>query len=101
MVYSLYENKEEAERKKIMDAVSYTQVRQNFSQTMNQVCENHKPIIITRQKSDPVVMLSLEDYNSIEETLYLLRSPRNAERLAKALEDLESKRFLEKELIED
>lgn len=68
-----------------MDAVSYTQIRQNFSETMNNVCESHRPIIITRQKSDPVVMLSLEDYNAIEETLYLLKNPRNAERLSKAL----------------
>lgn len=84
-----------------MDAVSYTQIRNNFAETMNQVCEDHKPIIITRQKSDPVVMLSLEDYNAIEETLYLLKSPRNAEKLAKALEDLEEKRFIEKKLLED
>ena len=84
-----------------MDAISYTQIRQNFAETMNQVCEDHKPIIITRQKSPPVVMLSLEDYNAIEETIYLLKSPKNAERLAKALGDLESKRFIERNLIED
>ena len=84
-----------------MDAVSYTQIRNNFSETMNTVCESHKPIIITRQKSDPVVMLSLEDYNAIEETLYLLKSPKNATRLAKALTHIESRKFLEKPLIEN
>lgn len=84
-----------------MHAVSYTQVRSNFSETMNRVCESHSPIIITRQKSEPVVMISLEDYNAIEETLYLLKSPKNAERLSKALQQLDEKKFLKKELIED
>jgi antitoxin YefM len=84
-----------------MQAISYTQVRKNFAEAMNSVCESHNPIIITRQKSEPVVMLSLEDYNAIEETLYLLKSPKNAERLAKALQQIEDKKFLQKELIEE
>jgi antitoxin YefM len=84
-----------------MNAITYTQARKNFTQVMNRVCEDHIPLIITRQNQDPVVMLSLEDYNSIEETLYLLRSPRNAERLRSALQRIENKEFLEKELIEE
>ena len=83
-----------------MHAVSYTQVRNNFAKIMNSVCESHSPLIITRQKSDPVVMISLEDYNAIEETLYLLKSPKNAERLSKALQALEDRKFLKKDLIE-
>ena len=63
-----------------MEAITYTQARKNFTKTMNRVCEDHSPLIITRQNEDPVVMFSLEDYNAIEETLYLLRSPRNAQR---------------------
>ncbi|EKE10493.1 MAG: prevent-host-death family protein [uncultured bacterium] len=84
-----------------MDAITYTQARKNFTDTMNRVCEDHIPLIITRQNQDPVVMLSLEDYNAIEETLYLLRSPRNAQRLLKALQAVEKDEYSEKKLIED
>ncbi|KIE04543.1 Antitoxin YefM [Candidatus Jidaibacter acanthamoeba] len=83
-----------------MDAITYTQARKNFTQTMNNVCENHSPIIITRQNASPVVMMSLEDYNGVEETLYLLRSPKNAEHITKALQDLKDKKYTERKLIE-
>lgn len=82
-----------------MDAVTYTQVRSNFAATMNQVCEDHAPIIITRQNQSPVVMISLDDYNAIEETLYLLKNPKNASRLLKAMNDIEQEKFLEKEIV--
>ena len=84
-----------------MDAITYTQARKNFSSVMNEVCENHAPIIITRQSQKPVVMMSLEDYNAIEETLYLLRSPKNAQRLYKALDELKQGKYEEHDLIED
>lgn len=84
-----------------MDAFTYTQVRDNFSKAMNKVCTDHAPIIITRQKEKPVVMMSLEDYNAIEETLYLMKSPKNAARLSKALKDIGNKKFLKKKLLED
>jgi len=83
-----------------MDAITYTQARKNFTQTMNRVCTDHAPLIITRQKEEPVVMISLVDYNAIEETLYLLRNPRNAERLLEALQQAEKKHFVKKDLIE-
>ncbi len=82
-----------------MDAVTYTQVRNNFAATMNQVCEDHAPIIITRQNQSPVVMISLEDYNAIEETLYLFKSPKNAARLLKAMDDIGQRRISEKEIL--
>lgn len=85
----------------VMDALTYTQVRKNFSGVMNKVCDKHEPLIITRQKSDPVVMMSLADYNAIEETLYLLRSPKNAERLSKAIEDIKNEKYFSKNLIEE
>ena len=81
-----------------MDAISYTQVRKNFATTMNQVCDDHAPIIITRQNDKPVVMVSLEDYNAIEETLYLVRSPKNATRLYKALDDIQNSKYIQKTL---
>jgi antitoxin YefM len=83
-----------------VETATYTQVRKNFAHIMNKVCDDHDPIIVTRQNDRPVVMVSLEDYNAIEETFYLFRSPANAARLSKALEDLENKKFLSKELIE-
>ncbi len=76
-----------------MDAITYTQARKNFTQTMNKVCEDHAPLIITRQNEQPVVMISLEDYNSIEETLYLFRSPKNAARIRQALQALNNSDF--------
>ncbi len=83
-----------------MEAATYTQVRKNFASVMNRVCDNHDPIIITRQDARPVVMVSLEDYNAIEETFYLFRSPANAARLNKALQDLENKKYHPKDLID-
>ena len=83
-----------------MEAATYTQVRKNFASIMNRVCDDHDPIIITRQNARPVVMVSLEDYNAIEETLYLLKSPANAARLSKALQDLENKKYISKDLID-
>ncbi|MTF40674.1 type II toxin-antitoxin system prevent-host-death family antitoxin [Cyanobacterium aponinum UTEX 3222] len=84
-----------------MDAITYTQARKNFTHVMNEVCENHTPIIITRQSAKPVVMMSLEDYSAIEETLYLLRSPKNAQRLYKALGELKQGKYESHELIEE
>ena len=66
-------------------AITYSEARQNLADTMNRVCDHHDPVIITRQKSPSVVMMSLEDYNSIMETAYLLRSPANASRLRDSL----------------
>lgn len=84
-----------------MDAVTYTQARKNFAETMNKVCEDHAPLIITRQNEKPVVMMSLEDYNAIEETLYLFKSPKNAARLSKALTEIKEKKLIKKKLLEE
>ncbi|MBW4619158.1 MAG: type II toxin-antitoxin system prevent-host-death family antitoxin [Cyanosarcina radialis HA8281-LM2] len=83
-----------------MDAITYTQARKNFTSVMNQVCDDHAPIIITRQSERPVVMMSLEDYNAIQETLYLLKSPKNAQRLYRALEELKAGQHQKQNLLE-
>ena len=57
---------------------------------MEQVCDDHAPIIITRKSQRSVVMISLEDYQALEETAYLLRSPKNARRLLEAVAELEA-----------
>ena len=83
-----------------MDTITYTSSRGNLSKTMAQVCDDHSPIIITRKTAQPVVMMSLEDYEALEETAYLLRSPKNARRLLESIAELESGKGVEQELIE-
>ena len=72
-----------------MDSITYSKARTSLSSTMKKVCESHDPIIITRQKEDSVVMLSLEDFKALEETAYLLRVPANARRLLESIAELE------------
>ena len=67
---------------------------------MESVCDDHTPIIITRKNGHSVVMLSLADYNALEETAYLLRSPKNARRLLESVAQLESSGGTERELID-
>ena len=83
-----------------MDSISYTTALAQLAKTMDHVCENHEPVIITRSGEESVVMLSLEDYKALEETAYLLRSPRNAQRLIEAITELERGGGTERELAE-
>ena len=83
-----------------MDAIAYTHARAELASTMDRVCTDHAPVIITRQKAGSVVMLSLEDYNALEETAYLLRSPTNARRLMASIDQLEQSRGTERKLVE-
>nr|VFK36889.1 MAG: antitoxin YefM [Candidatus Kentron sp. SD]VFK40517.1 MAG: antitoxin YefM [Candidatus Kentron sp. SD]VFK78366.1 MAG: antitoxin YefM [Candidatus Kentron sp. SD] len=83
-----------------MDAISYTVARANLSKTMERVCNDHDPMIITRKRESPVVMISLEDYRAMEETAYLLRSPANARHLLESITELEAGKGVERELIE-
>lgn len=73
-----------------MNAISYTAARENLASTMDRVCNDHTPVIITRNRDQSVVMLSLEDFESLEETAYLMRSPANAKRLLEAIHALEN-----------
>lgn len=57
-----------------MDAITYTAARANLASTMDRVCEDHEPLIITRNGEQSVVMFSLDDYKALEETAYLLRT---------------------------
>ena len=71
-----------------METIFYTAARNNLSKTLDEVHDNHGPVLVTRQKGPSVVMMSLEDFNDYEETGYLLRSPENARRLIQAQSDL-------------
>jgi antitoxin YefM len=74
----------------VMDAISYTDARNRLAKTMDKVNEDRAPVLITRQRGKPAVLISLEDFNSYEETAYLTRSPRNAARLRSAVRQLAS-----------
>ena len=82
-----------------MEAITYSAARQNMASTMDAVCDDHAPIIITRKNKRSVVMLSLEEYNSLAETAYLLRSPKNAVRVLEAIAELDKGDGVERKLI--
>ena len=83
-----------------MNAMTYTEARQNLAKTMETVCNNHDPVIITSKRERSVVMISLEDYSAMEETSYLLRSPKNAKRLLESIYEIENGGGIERDLIE-
>ena len=83
-----------------MDAITYSAARANLARTMDRVCEDHEPLIITRNGEQSVVMLSLEDYKALEETAYLLRTPANAKRLLSAAAQLNAGQGVVRELAE-
>ena len=83
-----------------MRAISYTAARSNLASTMKKVCDDHDPVIITRKNEDSVILMSLDDYESLTETAYLTNSPKNVKRLLESIEQLESGKGIEKELVE-
>jgi antitoxin YefM len=83
-----------------MDAITYTAARQNLAKTMEKVCQDHSPVIITRKKNESVVLMSLEDYAALEETAFLLRSPKNTRRLVESIVQLGEGKGSERELVE-
>lgn len=81
-----------------MNAITYSAARANLASTMDRVCDDHEPLIITRSGEQSVVMLSLEDFQAIEETAYLLRCPPNAKRLLSAITQLTAGKGVERDL---
>lgn len=73
-----------------MNSVTYTAARENLAATMDRVCEDREALIITRNRDQAVVMISLDDYQALEETAYLIRSPENARRLLASIQELEA-----------
>ncbi len=73
-----------------MTAISYTAARENLAATMDKVCDDHAPIVITRNREQAVVMMSLADYEALEETARLLKSPKNARRIMSAIAQLDA-----------
>jgi antitoxin YefM len=83
-----------------MEAISYTAARENLAATMQKVCDDRAPIIITRNRDQAVVMISLEEYESLEETAHLLSSPANARRLLDSVAELKGGKGKERKLAE-
>lgn len=71
--------------------VSYSEMRKGLKSYFDQVCVEHRPLLVTRRKGENVMLLSEDDYRSLEETAYLSRSPRNLKRLLEALNRKEGK----------
>jgi antitoxin YefM len=75
-----------------MAPITYTSARENLAATMDRVSEDREPVIITRNRDQAVVMLSLGDYNALEKSAYLMRSPANARRLLASIDSMEKGR---------
>ena len=83
-----------------MNTLSYSAFEANLAHTFDRVNDDHVPILITRPNGKPAVIVSLEDFNAYEETAYLMRSPKNAQRLNQAITEIEAGNFQKHDLIE-
>lgn len=83
-----------------MDVLTYSDTRARLKEVMDRVVEDRAPVVVARKRGESVVMVSLADWNAMEETLHLMSSPANAERIAAAVRQLESGEGVERELIE-
>lgn len=73
-----------------MDNISYSALRSRLARMLDKVNEDHAPLLVTRQNGAPAVLMSLEDFTAYEETAYLMASPKNAERLHRAIAEAET-----------
>lgn len=83
-----------------MRTMSYSESRARYAEVLDSVIDDREEVVITRAGRDPVVMVSLEDYQALKEAAYLLRSPENARRLLASIERLESGQGSQHELAE-
>lgn len=84
-----------------MQAVLYSDLRQNLKHYLDIASDNHEPVIVTRSDNRNIVILSLDDYNSISETSYLLSTDNNSKRLLSSIEKSRGGNTFEKDLIEE
>jgi antitoxin YefM len=84
-----------------MDVVTYSEARKNFKAVLDRVVDDSDFTIITRQRGEPVVMVSMSEWNSIQETAHLLSSPRNAEHLRASIAELEAGKVTKRELLDE
>ena len=84
-----------------MQAVSYSEARKRLKEYLDHVYENHDPLIITRKNNENVVVISLEDYNSLTETNYLLGNSANKQHLFASLESIQQGNLLDRDIDEE
>lgn len=72
-----------------MRTMTYSESRASYAETLNAVVDDREEVVITRAGHDPVVMVALDDYESLKETVYFLKSPENARRLLNSIDRLE------------
>lgn len=84
-----------------MDTLSYSSFRSNLASVLDKVNNDHTPVLITRQNGKPAVVISLEDFHAYEETAYLMASPKNAERLNKAIIEVAAGKTVQHGLIQE
>jgi antitoxin YefM len=77
-----------------MDVVGYSAARQRLAKLMDAVVDDRRPVVVTRRNAGSVVMLSLDEYSAMAETLHLVSSPKNARRLRKATGAADARRFV-------
>lgn len=82
-----------------MDVLSYSDARANLKGVMDRVVNDQTQVIVTRQKAEAVVMVSLSEWNAIAETTHLLSSPENAERLRRSIQQMDEGKGTERELV--
>jgi antitoxin YefM len=82
-----------------MDVLTFSETRANLKSVMDQVVNDHSPVIVARKRGEAVVMISLDDWNAMNETLYLLSSPTNARRLRDSIAQLDAGQGVERDLV--
>lgn len=83
-----------------MRTMTYSESRAKYAETLNAVVQDREEVVITRLATTPVVMVALDDYESLKETAYLLRSPENARRLLASIDRLEHGGGMQRDLAE-
>jgi antitoxin YefM len=84
-----------------MNILTFSEARAGLKQAMDDVCRDHEPAVITRQRGEHVVLISLEDFNSMQETLHLLESSANAKRLSESIAEFNAGKPLKRGLIDE
>src|ERR1700691_5675295 len=85
---------------RLVKTMTYSESRAHYAETLNAVVDDREEVVITRAGHEPVVIVALDDYESLKETAYLLRSPENARRLLASIDRLEHSGGMERDLLE-
>ena len=81
-----------------MQAVAYSQARNNLRDIINQVCDNFEEFVITTKSKQSAVLISQDEYNAMKETMYLLSSKNNRDRLLDSVDEIDSLKFTKKDI---